>query len=123
MVSRVMIWVTAQVGGWFGRVGRRSRRVTGRFRLETCPWSALAGGIDGVEALSFGLTGLVERVETDVGLGVGVLRVDLTELGLDVGVFAGEDWPDKVKEASGGEGVDVILDLVRWADIVTESFS
>lgn len=37
------------------------------------------------------------------------------ELGLDVGVFAGEDWPEKVKEASGGSGVDVILDLVGGA--------
>jgi putative PIG3 family NAD(P)H quinone oxidoreductase len=37
------------------------------------------------------------------------------ELGLDVGVFAGDDWPEKVKEASGGEGADVILDLVGAA--------
>lgn len=33
-------------------------------------------------------------------------------LGLDVGIVAGEGWPGRVLEASGGEGVDVILDLV-----------
>jgi len=38
------------------------------------------------------------------------------DLGLDVGVVAGEKgWLDGVKEATGGEGVDVILDLVGAA--------
>lgn len=34
------------------------------------------------------------------------------ELGLDVGIVGEEDWPEKVLEASGGKGVDLILDLV-----------
>lgn len=34
------------------------------------------------------------------------------ELGLDVGVVADEDWPERVQEALGGRGADVILDLV-----------
>ncbi|HZD04042.1 MAG TPA: NAD(P)H-quinone oxidoreductase, partial [Longimicrobiales bacterium] len=34
-------------------------------------------------------------------------------LGLDVAVEGGgEDWPDRVMEATGGRGVDVVLDLV-----------
>ncbi len=36
-------------------------------------------------------------------------------LGLDVGILADESWPDRVLEASGGEGVDLILDLVGAA--------
>jgi len=35
------------------------------------------------------------------------------QLGLDVGILAeGGDWPTSVREATGGRGVDVILDLV-----------
>lgn len=34
------------------------------------------------------------------------------ELGLDVAVEGGEDWVQRVLNATGGEGVDVILDLV-----------
>jgi putative PIG3 family NAD(P)H quinone oxidoreductase len=34
------------------------------------------------------------------------------ELGLDVGVVADDEWPDRVLSASGGQGVDLILDLV-----------
>jgi NADPH:quinone reductase-like Zn-dependent oxidoreductase len=37
------------------------------------------------------------------------------ELGLDVGILADESWPDRVMEASGGKGVDLILDLVGGA--------
>ena len=37
------------------------------------------------------------------------------ELGLDVGVLGDENWPDRVLKASGGDGVDVILDLVGGA--------
>jgi len=37
------------------------------------------------------------------------------ELGLDVGILGDETWPERVMEASGGEGVDVILDLVGGA--------
>lgn len=33
-------------------------------------------------------------------------------LGLDVGILGDSDWPDRVLEASGGRGVDLILDLV-----------
>jgi len=79
--------------------------------------------------LSEGETVLIHAV----GSGVGTAAVQLTEsagvrtigtsrtkskveqalgLGLDVGIVADEDWPDRVLEASGGEGVDLILDLV-----------
>lgn len=34
------------------------------------------------------------------------------EMGLDVGIVAGDDWPERVREATGGRGADVILDLV-----------
>jgi putative PIG3 family NAD(P)H quinone oxidoreductase len=34
------------------------------------------------------------------------------QLGLDSGVLAGEDWPAAVRRATGGRGVDLILDLV-----------
>jgi putative PIG3 family NAD(P)H quinone oxidoreductase len=34
------------------------------------------------------------------------------ELGLDVAILGDGEWPDRVLAASGGEGVDVILDLV-----------
>jgi len=34
------------------------------------------------------------------------------ELGLDVAVLGDDEWPDRVLAASGGAGVDVILDLV-----------
>jgi NADPH2:quinone reductase len=34
------------------------------------------------------------------------------DLGLDVAVIGNEEWPDRVLAASGGTGVDVILDLV-----------
>jgi NADPH:quinone reductase-like Zn-dependent oxidoreductase len=37
------------------------------------------------------------------------------ELGLDVGILGDDHWPERVMEASGGEGVDVILDLVGGA--------
>ena len=37
------------------------------------------------------------------------------ELGLDVGILGDESWPERVMEASGGKGVDVILDLVGGA--------
>jgi putative PIG3 family NAD(P)H quinone oxidoreductase len=68
-----------------------------------------------------------------VGSGVGTAAVQLTqaagvraigtsrtaakvdqalELGLDVGVAGDDDWPARVLDASGGKGVDVILDLV-----------
>jgi putative PIG3 family NAD(P)H quinone oxidoreductase len=71
-----------------------------------------------------------------VGSGVGTAAVQLTqaagvraigtsrtaakvdqalELGLDVGILGDDDWPARVREASGGEGVDVILDLVGGA--------
>jgi putative PIG3 family NAD(P)H quinone oxidoreductase len=33
-------------------------------------------------------------------------------LGLDVAVLGDDEWPDRVSAASGGRGVDVILDLV-----------
>jgi NADPH:quinone reductase-like Zn-dependent oxidoreductase len=36
-------------------------------------------------------------------------------LGLDVGVMGDEAWPERVLEASGGDGVDLILDLVGGA--------
>ncbi|MBT8395346.1 MAG: NAD(P)H-quinone oxidoreductase [Gemmatimonadetes bacterium] len=71
-----------------------------------------------------------------VGSGVGTAAVQLTqsagvraigtsrtpqkvdralELGLDVGILGDDNWPERVLEASGGEGVDVILDLVGGA--------
>jgi len=80
-------------------------------------------------ALSEGETVLIHAV----GSGVGTAAVQLTEsagvrtigtsrtrgkveralgLGLDVGVLGDESWPDRVLEASGGKGVDLILDLV-----------
>jgi putative PIG3 family NAD(P)H quinone oxidoreductase len=34
------------------------------------------------------------------------------QLGLDAGIHADGDWPGAVREANGGRGVDVILDLV-----------
>jgi putative PIG3 family NAD(P)H quinone oxidoreductase len=37
------------------------------------------------------------------------------ELGLDVAVVGDADWPERVLAASGGTGVDVILDLVGGA--------
>jgi NADPH:quinone reductase-like Zn-dependent oxidoreductase len=37
------------------------------------------------------------------------------ELGLDVGVLGTEEWPERVQEASGDRGVDLILDLVGGA--------
>lgn len=79
--------------------------------------------------LSEGETVLIHAV----GSGVGTAAVQLTqtagvraigtsrtqrkveralELGLDVGILGDGDWPDKVLSASGGKGVDVILDLV-----------
>ncbi len=79
--------------------------------------------------LSEGETVLIHAV----GSGVGTAAVQLTqsagvraigtsrtkekveralELGLDVGILADESWPERVLEASGGEGVDLILDLV-----------
>ena len=82
--------------------------------------------------LSEGETVLIHAV----GSGVGTAAVQLTEsagvraigtsrtqekveraieLGLDVGILGDEGWPDRVLEASGGEGVDVILDLVGGA--------
>ncbi len=36
-------------------------------------------------------------------------------LGLDVGILGDGEWPDRVLEASGGGGVDLILDLVGGA--------
>ena len=71
-----------------------------------------------------------------VGSGVGTAAVQLTqaagvraigtsrtaakvdralELGLDVGILGDDDWPARVLEASGGDGVDLILDLVGGA--------
>ncbi len=82
--------------------------------------------------LSEGETVLIHAV----GSGVGTAAVQLTqsagvraigtsrtkekveralELGLDVGILADESWPERVMEASGGSGVDVILDLVGGA--------
>ncbi len=82
--------------------------------------------------LSEGETVLIHAV----GSGVGTAAVQLTqsagvraigtsrtkekveralELGLDVGILADEEWPRRVSEASGGEGVDLILDLVGGA--------
>jgi NADPH:quinone reductase-like Zn-dependent oxidoreductase len=82
--------------------------------------------------LSEGETVLIHAV----GSGVGTAAVQLTEsagvraigtsrtsekvekaidLGLDVGILAKEGWPERVLEASGGEGVDLILDLVGGA--------
>jgi putative PIG3 family NAD(P)H quinone oxidoreductase len=82
--------------------------------------------------LSEGETVLIHAV----GSGVGTAAVQLTqsagvrsigtsrtpgkvdralELGLDVGILGDERWPDRVMEASGGEGVDLILDLVGGA--------
>lgn len=79
--------------------------------------------------LSEGETVLIHAV----GSGVGTAAVQLTqsagvraigtsrtrekvtkalELGLDVGILGEEGWPDRVLEASRGEGVDLILDLV-----------
>jgi NADPH:quinone reductase-like Zn-dependent oxidoreductase len=37
------------------------------------------------------------------------------ELGLDVGVLGDGEWPEHVQRASGGKGVDLILDLVGSA--------
>ncbi len=37
------------------------------------------------------------------------------EMGLDHGIVAGDDWAERVLEATGGRGVDVILDLVGAA--------
>jgi len=83
-------------------------------------------------SLSEGETVLIHAV----GSGVGTAAVQLTqsagvraigtsrtkekveralELGLDVGILADELWPERVLEASGGEGVDLILDLVGGA--------
>jgi len=82
--------------------------------------------------LSEGETVLIHAV----GSGVGTAAVQLTEaggvraigtsrtgekvekaieLGLDVGILAKDGWPERVLEASGSEGVDVILDLVGGA--------
>lgn len=82
--------------------------------------------------LSEGETVLIHAV----GSGVGTAAVQLTqsagvraigtsrtrekveralELGLDVGVLGDEEWPEKVLAATGGKGVDVILDLVGGA--------
>jgi putative PIG3 family NAD(P)H quinone oxidoreductase len=82
--------------------------------------------------LSEGETVLIHAV----GSGVGTAAVQLTqsagvraigtsrtrekveralEMGLDVGILADASWPDKVMKASGGNGVDVILDLVGGA--------
>lgn len=79
--------------------------------------------------LSEGETVLIHAV----GSGVGTAAVQLTQsagvraigtsrnrdkldralgLGLDVGVLGDEDWPHRVMEASGGRGVDLVLDLV-----------
>lgn len=79
--------------------------------------------------LSEGETVLIHAV----GSGVGTAAVQLTqsagvraigtsrtrakiqgalELGLDVGILGDENWPERVLEASGGNGVDLILDLV-----------
>ena len=83
-------------------------------------------------SLSEGETVLIHAV----GSGVGTAAVQLTqsagvraigtsrtkekveralELGLDVGILTDELWPERVLEASGGEGVDLILDLVGGA--------
>lgn len=82
--------------------------------------------------LSEGETVLIHAV----GSGVGTAAVQLTQsagvraigtsrtkdkveralgLGLDVGILADDSWPEKVLQASGGSGVDVILDLVGGA--------
>jgi NADPH:quinone reductase-like Zn-dependent oxidoreductase len=82
--------------------------------------------------LSEGETVLIHAV----GSGVGTAAVQLTqaagvraigtsrtrekveralEMGLDVGILADGSWPEKVMKASGGNGVDVILDLVGGA--------
>jgi len=82
--------------------------------------------------LSEGETVLIHAV----GSGVGTAAVQLTqaagvraigtsrtkekldralELGLDVGILGDESWPERVMRASGGSGVDVILDLVGGA--------
>lgn len=79
--------------------------------------------------LSEGETVLIHAV----GSGVGTAAVQLTqsagvrtigtsrtpekveqalEMGLDVGILADGSWPDRVLEASGGRGIDLILDLV-----------
>lgn len=83
-------------------------------------------------SLSEGETVLIHAV----GSGVGTAAVQLTqsagvraigtsrtrekveralELGLDVGILGDETWPERVLEASGGGGVDLILDLVGGA--------
>ena len=83
-------------------------------------------------SLSEGETILIHAV----GSGVGTAAVQLTQsagvraigtsrtqekvdralgLGLDVGILGDEDWPHRVMEASGGRGVDLILDLVGGA--------
>lgn len=82
--------------------------------------------------LSEGETVLIHAV----GSGVGTAAVQLTEsagvrsigtsrtkekvekaleLGLDVGILADDSWPERVLEASGGVGADLILDLVGGA--------
>jgi NADPH2:quinone reductase len=82
--------------------------------------------------LSEGETVLIHAV----GSGVGTAAVQLTQsagvraigtsrtqekvdraigLGLDVGILGDGDWPHRVMEASGGRGVDLILDLVGGA--------
>jgi putative PIG3 family NAD(P)H quinone oxidoreductase len=82
--------------------------------------------------LSEGETVLIHAV----GSGVGTAAVQLTQtagvrvigtsrtrekvdraldLGLDVGIVGDESWPEKVMAATGGDGVDVILDLVGGA--------
>jgi NADPH2:quinone reductase len=83
-------------------------------------------------SLSEGETVLIHAV----GSGVGTAAVQLTQsagvraigtsrtrekveralgLGLDVGILGDETWPERVLEASGGGGVDLILDLVGGA--------
>lgn len=52
---------------------------------------------------SIGTSRTIEKVDRALGLG------------LDVGIIAGDGWPERVLEASGGRGVDLVLDLVGGA--------
>jgi putative PIG3 family NAD(P)H quinone oxidoreductase len=81
------------------------------------------------EGLEAGETVLVHAVGSGVGtaavqlarraraMSIGTSRTPdklarAAELGLNVGLVGGDDWPARVLEATRGRGVDVILDLV-----------
>jgi NADPH:quinone reductase-like Zn-dependent oxidoreductase len=84
-------------------------------------------------SLQMGLTAGETLLVHAVGSGVGTAAIQLARaagarvigtsrtpekleraavLGLDVGVLVEDGWPERVRDATGGRGVDVILDLV-----------